>query len=82
MPTDTVKADMIHSEAGQRHGDYYQTPGYYLRLYRNRTTLTQLQMAEKLTVKQHHISEMERNKRPIGKALTKKFEKILNCDYR
>jgi hypothetical protein len=31
---------------------------------------------------QRHISEMENGKRPIGKAMAKRFAEVLNVDYR
>ncbi len=57
-------------------------PGKRLRGYRNREGLTQEEFALKADVKQGHISEMECNKRPIGKAMAKRFAEILNVDYR
>ena len=72
----------IREHAKKRHGDAYQTPGYYLRIYRVRANLTQLALAKKLGIKQHHLSEMEHNKRSIGKTLAKKLAVALNCDYR
>jgi len=77
-----VAADTVHIAARQRHGVDYQTPGYYLRLYRQRADLTQAALAEKVEALQHHLSEMEHNKRPIGKAMAKKLAQVLDCDYR
>ena len=78
---DRVSAQTIHNEAKQRHGDDYQTPGYYLRLYRKRIELTQTQLSTKAGIRQHHLSEMENNKRPLGKTNAKKLAEILKCDY-
>jgi len=78
---DRVSAKTIHDEAKQRHGDDYQTPGYYLRLYRKRIELTQIQLATKTGIRQHHLSEIENNKRALGKANAKKLAEILKCDY-
>jgi DNA-binding XRE family transcriptional regulator len=77
-----VLAAAVHRAARQRHGADYQTPGYYLRLYRQRADLTQVALAEQVDVRQHHLSEMEHNKRPIGKAMARKLAKALDCDYR
>lgn len=77
-----VPAQIIHDEARLRHGDYYRTPGYYLRVYRHRADLTQTQLAEQAGIHQHHLSEMENNKRSIGKTIARKLAKILNFDYR
>jgi len=79
---DSVPAKLIHSEAKHRHGDDYRTSGYYLRLYRQRAELTQVDLAGKTGIRQHHLSEMENNKRVLGKANAKKLAKILDCDYR
>lgn len=77
-----VSADVIHQEAQKRHGAYYRTPGYYLKIFRIREDLTQVKLASLLEIKQHHLSEMEHNKRSIGKKLAKQIAEILNIDYR
>ena len=77
-----VPAQVIHDEARLRHGDYYRTPGYYLRAYRHRAGLTQTQLADQTGIRQHHLSEMENNKRTIGKTIATRLAQILNCDYR
>ncbi|MCP5215164.1 MAG: helix-turn-helix transcriptional regulator [Pseudomonadales bacterium] len=82
LAEDRVPARTIHNEAKQRHGDDYRTSGYYLRLYRQRAELTQAELADKTGIRQHHLSEMEHNKRPLGKANAKKLADILGCDYR
>ena len=56
--------------------------GVCLRGARSKESLTQKQLAEKLGVAQHHISEMENGKRPIGKETAKKLAAVLNTDYR
>ena len=56
--------------------------GTYLSGVRHREGLTQRQLAEKTGIKQHHISEMENGKRPIGKKNAKVLAKALNTDYR
>ena len=76
-----VPAAAVHEATKARHGDQYETPGYYLRLYRHRADLTQLALADKAGIRQHHLSEMEHNKRTLGKANAKKLAKILDCDY-
>jgi len=81
LAEDRVSAKKLHEEAKQHHGDYYRTPGYYLRLYRQRAELTQGKLADKTGIRQHHLSEMENNKRVLGKANAKKLAKVLNCDY-
>lgn len=81
LAEDHVPAKAIHDEAKQRHGDDYNTPGYYLRLYRQRAELTQAKLADKTGIRQHHLSEMENNKRVIGKVNAKKLADILEFDY-
>lgn len=78
---DVVPAKTVHNDAKLRHGDYYQTPGYHLRLYRQRANLTQAELAEQGKIRQHHLSEMENNKRTLGKATAKKLATILHCNY-
>ena len=82
LAEDRVSAKTLHEEAKQRHGDAYRTPGYCLRLYRQRAELTQAELADQTGIRQHHLSEMENNKRVLGKANAKKLADILDCDYR
>lgn len=82
LEEDRVPSDVVHNAAKSRHGATYQTPGYYLRLYRLRAELTQTTLAKRLDVRQHHLSEMEHNKRVIGKAMAKKLAAELDCEYR
>lgn len=82
MEEERVPAAAIHGEAKQRHGAAYRTPGYYLRLYRQRADLTQAKLAAKTGIRQHHLSEIENNKRVLGKANARKIAAIVNCDYR
>jgi ribosome-binding protein aMBF1 (putative translation factor) len=53
-----------------------------LRAARKREGLTQKELALSIGIKQSHISEMEKGKRPIGKDLAKRLSKALNIDYR
>lgn len=78
-----IDTEFIHEEMRKKHGAYYRTPGYMVWIYRRgRTRLTQAAFAKKLKIKQHHISEIEHNKRPVGKELAKKMAKLFKCDYR
>lgn len=81
LEEERVPAALVHAQAKARHGDNYGTPGYFLRLYRLRTEITQAALAEQAGMRQHHLSEMEHNKRPIGKMLARKLAKLLHCDY-
>lgn len=80
LATTFISARQVHQEARIRHGESYQTPGYYLKLYRLRKDLTQAQLAGLVGIRQHHLSEMEKNKRPLGKNLARQIVKILNID--
>ena len=53
-----------------------------LRGARHKESLTQQELAKLIGVSQHHISEMENNKRPIGKEMAKKLSKVLHISYR
>ena len=57
-------------------------PGSAIRGLRYREELSQAQLAEMIGVKRHHISEMERGKRPIGKDMAKRLAKALHSDYK
>lgn len=54
----------------------------HLRGFRVRDGLTQLQLAQRLGIRQSQISEMERGKRSIGKAFAKKLADFFHTDYR
>ncbi len=79
---DRVPAQVVHDEARQRYGNDYRSPGYYLRLYRQRAGLTQAELAGQIGIRQHHLSEIENNKRALGKMIARKLAQILDCDYR
>lgn len=70
-----IPASRLHAQTRLRHGKDYQTPGYYLRLYRQRADITQVMLSSKVGMLQHHLSEMENNKRPIGKPQHKNWQK-------
>ncbi len=81
-PGGVPRSGLVQERMSEYYGDTYETPGYYLRAYRIKADLTQAELAKKLNIKQHHVSEMEHNKRSIGKTLAKKLATVLNCDYR
>ena len=54
-----------------------------LRAYRTREDLTQKELATRTGIPQHHISEMENGKRPIGKERARKLAEALGVgDWR
>ena len=56
--------------------------GTVLRGARLKEDLTQTQLAEKIVLRPHHISEMEHGKRVIGKVMAKKLASVLNTSYK
>jgi DNA-binding XRE family transcriptional regulator len=60
----------------------WNSGGVCIRGGRGKEGLTQKQLAELTGIAQHHISEMENGKRPIGKETARKLATALNIDYR
>jgi DNA-binding XRE family transcriptional regulator len=60
----------------------WNSGGVSIRGARGKEGLTQKQLADLTGIAQHHISEMENGKRPIGKETAKKLAGALNIDYR
>lgn len=58
------------------------TPGDCMRGLRAKEDLTQKQLAEKLGVRPHHISEMEHNRRPISVQMAKKIQSVFGIGYK
>ena len=58
------------------------SPGTRLRAARSKEGKSQAWLAERAGVPQRHISEMENDKRPIGKANAQKFGETLNISYK
>ncbi len=57
-------------------------PGDILQGARDREGITQTELAERIGVKPHHISEMESGKRSIGKDMARRLAKALNTGYK
>jgi DNA-binding XRE family transcriptional regulator len=60
----------------------WNSGGVCIRGGRGKEGLTQKQLADRIGIAQHHISEMEHGKRPIGKEMAKKLAEALKVDYR
>lgn len=73
---------ILWREASKERIEQYTEPGIMLRGSRYKNEMTQQQLADKLRIKRHHISEMEHGKRPIGKNMAKRLSEILHVDYR
>ena len=56
--------------------------GVLLKGLRGREGLTQVQFARKIHVTQANLSNMENGRRPIGKQIAKRIEKIFKVNYR
>ena len=56
--------------------------GLMLRGSRYKNEVSQRELAKALHISQHHISEMENGKRPIGKEMAKRFAEFFKTDYR
>ena len=59
-----------------------ELPGVFLAGARYREGLTQAQLAEATGIPRRHISEMEHNKRPIGKQPARTLAEALKADPR
>ncbi len=57
-------------------------PAVMLRGARKKAEMTQKELAKKLGILQHHLSEMEHGKRPIGKQMAKRMAGVFNTNYR
>ena len=58
------------------------TPGATLRRYRMRNKWTQTKLAEMLGEYKQHVSNMERDRRPISVAMAKKIAAVFGCHYK
>ena len=69
-------------EAAKKDIRKHSEGGLILRGSRFKEDVTQKELAEAVGVSQHHISEMENGKRPIGKEMAKRFADFFKLDYR
>ena len=81
--TATCHVDAILSENVFADLDRENTKaGILLQGIRNREGLTQKEFAKKISILQADLSKMEHGKRPIGKTIAKRIEKIFGVSYR
>jgi len=73
-----VRANEVFKDLHDKHGKV----GTTIRGFRSRDGMTQVELAEKLAIRQSHVSQMENGKRVIGKKLAQKLAKIFKTDYR
>lgn len=69
-------------EVFKKELEKYGEQALMLRGSRHKAELTQEQVADALGISQHHISEMENGKRPIGKEMALRFGRFFKTDYR
>lgn len=69
-------------EAAKNDIQKYTEAGLMVRGARYKAELTQKQLAKKIGVLPHHISEMEYGKRPISKKMAHKLAKALDVNYK
>ena len=60
----------------------YRESAMMVRGARTREGMTQVELSEKLGVKQHNLSMIENAKRPVGKDLAKRLAKVFNSNYK
>ena len=79
-----LDGDEINDEALYSLEDVYpdSTPGSRLKGLRAREGITQQELAEKLDIKQHHVSEMEKGVRKIGLAMARRISAAYNISHR
>ena len=69
-------------EAAKKDLRKHSEGGQMLRASRFKEEITQKELAEAIGISQHHISEMENGKRPIGKEMAKRLATFFDADYR
>ena len=62
--------------------EQYTKAGALLKGLRLRENLSQAEFAKKIDVTQANLSKMENGKRPIGKIIAKRIEKVFGTNYR
>lgn len=60
----------------------YTKAGALLKGLRLREKLSQVEFAKKINITQANLSNMENGRRPIGKIIAKRIEKIFGTNYR
>ncbi|MES2345808.1 MAG: helix-turn-helix transcriptional regulator [Chlamydiota bacterium] len=76
------KKNISWREAAKKDIAKHSEGGQMLRGSRHKGDITQKELADSLGISQHHISEMENGKRPIGKEMAKRLAEFFKTDYR
>lgn len=69
-------------EAAKKDIRKHSEGGQMLRASRFKEEITQRELADSIGISQHHISEMENGKRPIGKDMAHRLAEFFKVDYR
>jgi len=69
-------------EAAKKGAQKHSEGEQMLKDSRSKSKTSQRALAKAIGVCQHHISEMENGKRPIGKQMARRFAEFFNTDYR
>ena len=78
----SVEKNIPWREAAKKEINKHSESGVMLRGARYKEDITQRDLAKAIGISQHHISEMENGKRPIGKEMAKRLAKFFKTDYR
>lgn len=73
-----VDSDEVFAKINKK----YTKPGALIKGLRVREELTQIEMAERLSVTQSDISQMENGTRRIGRKVAKRIEALFDVNYR
>ena len=76
------KKTVTWREAAKKDIRKHSEGGQMLRASRFKREVSQRTLAEAIGVSQHHISEMENGRRPIGKEMAHRFAAFFEVDYR
>ena len=75
---DSVPAEMVFTQLEKK----LTKGGALLKGLRTRENLSQTAFAKKISTTQANLSNMENGRRPIGKTIAKRIEKVFAVDYR
>ncbi|MCI0382273.1 MAG: helix-turn-helix domain-containing protein [Chlamydiae bacterium] len=78
----TKEKNISWREAAKRDIRKHSEGGQMVRGARFKADVSQRELARAIGVNQHHISEMENGKRPIGKEMAKRLAEFFKMDYR
>jgi ribosome-binding protein aMBF1 (putative translation factor) len=76
------KSSVTIKKLFERLDTKFTKAGALLKGLRLREGLSQVQFAKKINVNQANLSSMENGRRPIGKDVAKRIQKVFGADYR